>query len=107
MDEAIPIFALGDVASHSGPQMARAGLFQAMIVKKNILSMIRGERNLEKYKPKYFIEGAIKLVMGKNHSVIYARDVDGSDVMLPSKGERLDLDIGKGWRMLGAKYDPK
>ncbi|KAL2831493.1 hypothetical protein BDW59DRAFT_157918 [Aspergillus cavernicola] len=95
------VFAFGDVAAHSGPLMARAGFLQAEIVLSNILSLIRGRTPETIYKPNFFVEGAIKLTLGKSHSVIYASDERGDDAMLPSRGGKVDLDIGKAWRNFG------
>ncbi|KAL3443120.1 hypothetical protein BJX65DRAFT_320945 [Aspergillus insuetus] len=78
------IFALGDVAAHPGPLMARAGFMQAEIVLQNILSLIIGQPAKKIYKPNWFIEGAIKLTLGKTDSV-------GKE----------DLDIGMAWRQYG------
>lgn len=98
----IPIFAFGDVADHNGPRMARAGWMQAGVVLGNILSMIGGKAPLRIYRPNEFIEGAIKLTLGKTHSVIYAIDANGSDVLVPAKNGSLDLDIERVWKMYGA-----
>ncbi|KFY47074.1 hypothetical protein V495_02114 [Pseudogymnoascus sp. VKM F-4514 (FW-929)] len=97
-----PIFAFGDVADHNGPRMARAGWMQAGVVLDNILSMIGGQAPWRIYQPDEFIEGAIKLTLGKTHSVIYSIDGNGSDVLVPSKNGSLDLDIKRAWKMYGA-----
>lgn len=97
-----PIFAFGDVADHNGPRMARAGWMQAGVVLDNILSMIGGRVPWRIYQPNEFIEGAIKLTLGKTHSVIYAIDANGSDVLVPAKNGSLDLDIKRAWKMYGA-----
>ncbi|KAF1965003.1 FAD/NAD(P)-binding domain-containing protein, partial [Bimuria novae-zelandiae CBS 107.79] len=55
------VFALGDVTATGGPKMARSALFQAEVVVKNILSLIKGTSKLEAYKPNFLLEGAIKL----------------------------------------------
>ncbi|KAL4874584.1 hypothetical protein BJY04DRAFT_203576 [Aspergillus karnatakaensis] len=98
-----PIFALGDVAAHPGPLMARAGFMQAEIVVSNILSMIKGNPAKAEYKPDWFIEGAIKLTLGKTHNVVYSRDEGehGAEVLLPSQKGTLDLDVGRAWREFG------
>ncbi|CAG8960263.1 hypothetical protein HYFRA_00012783, partial [Hymenoscyphus fraxineus] len=57
------VFALGDVAETGGPKMARAGLFQAEVVRSNIIRLIAGRR-LKEYKP-MAMEGALKLTLGK------------------------------------------
>jgi NADH dehydrogenase FAD-containing subunit len=59
------IFALGDVADTEGPKMARASLFQAEIVLQNILAMINNRSPTEIYTPNLFVEGAIKLTLGR------------------------------------------
>ena len=84
--------------------MARAGWFQAGVVSENILSMIDGRKPSRTYKPYVFIEGAIKLTLGKTHSVVYSMDKDGSDVMVPSRKGPLDLGIERAWKMFGADY---
>ncbi|KAL4867242.1 hypothetical protein BDV12DRAFT_123343 [Aspergillus spectabilis] len=96
-----PIFALGDVAAHPGPLMARAGFMQAEIVVSNILSLIKGRPAKAVYKPNWFMEGAIKLTLGRTHNVVYAQDEDGVDVLLPSRKGTLDLDVGRAWRQFG------
>ncbi|KAK0654817.1 hypothetical protein B0T16DRAFT_424041 [Cercophora newfieldiana] len=81
------IFAFGDVAEHGGPRMARAGWMQAPVVLDNILAMIRGKKPSRKYTPDLFIEGAIKLTLGKTHSVVkkpYAQ-LTVSDSSKPNK----------------------
>ena len=100
-----PIFAIGDVAEHGGPMMARASFFQAFIVVANVLAVTEGRKPYRTYKPRLFIEGAIKLTLGISRYVVYSMDNDGSDVLLPGTDGKLDLDIRKGWRQIGA--DPK
>lgn len=84
----IPIFALGDVADHGGPRMARAGGLQAWIVLDNILAIIHGQTPMRTYKPYGFVEGAIKLTLGQTHNVLYSMDADASGSMT---GSRADL----------------
>lgn len=98
------IFAFGDVADHCGPYMARAGWMQSGVVLDNILAMIRGEVPSRTYKPNTFLEGAIKLTLGKTHTVVYAMEADGSDVMVPSRKGQLDLGIKRAWRTYGADF---
>jgi hypothetical protein len=97
------IFALGDVAAHPGPLMARAGFMQAEIVVQNITSLIRGQPAKRIYKPNWFIEGAIKLTLGKLHNVVYSRAASegGSEVMIVSRKGKEDLDIGMVWKQYG------
>ncbi|KZV91870.1 FAD/NAD(P)-binding domain-containing protein [Exidia glandulosa HHB12029] len=97
------IFALGDVAEHGGPRMARAGWMQSNVVLDNILSMIRGSAPTHTYTPHVFIEGAIKLTLGKTHNVVYAMESDGSDIMVPTRNNRLDLGIKRAWRAYGVQ----
>ncbi|KAH8194135.1 hypothetical protein TruAng_011694 [Truncatella angustata] len=101
------IFAFGDVADHVGPRMARAGWMQSGLVLENILSMIQGQKPQRTYKPNYFLEGAIKLTLGKTHNVIYANEADGSDVMVPARNNRLDLGIEMAWKQFGVGADFK
>ncbi|KAL3476640.1 hypothetical protein BJX99DRAFT_270311 [Aspergillus californicus] len=95
------IFAFGDVAAHPGPLMARAGFMQSEIVLSNILSLIKEQPATAIYKPNLFVEGAIKLTLGKSHSVIYSRDEYDDDVLVPSRSGKVDLDIGAAWRSFG------
>ncbi|KAF4981714.1 hypothetical protein FZEAL_2516 [Fusarium zealandicum] len=99
-----PIFAFGDVADHGGPRMARAGWMQAGVVLDNILAMIHGQTPPRTYKPNLFVERAIKLTLGKKHSVVYSVDDNGSDVIIPSRGGRLDLGIEQAWKQSGADF---
>lgn len=78
---------------------------QADVVADNIMNIISGRPALRTYKPKTFIEGAIKLTLGKSHRVIYGMDDDGSDVLLPQKGDfGLDLGIKRAWAQFGADF---
>ncbi|RYO88690.1 hypothetical protein DL766_004430 [Monosporascus sp. MC13-8B] len=101
------IFAFGDVADHCGPRMARAGWLQGGVVLDNILAMIRGQTPSRTYTPNVFLEGAIKLTLGKTHNVVYATDADGSDVMVPARNNRLDLGIERAWKEFGVGADFK
>ncbi|KAK7745814.1 hypothetical protein SLS53_002531 [Cytospora paraplurivora] len=101
----LPIFAFGDVAEHGGPKMARAGFMQAEVVVDNILNMINGRPCSRIYKPNVFVEGAIKLTLGKAHKVLYAMDSDGSDVLIPERNSTtLDLGVKRAWDELGADF---
>lgn len=84
--------------------MARAGWLQAGVVLDNIQSMIRGQTPSRIYKPNVFVEGAIKLTLGKTHNVTYSMDDDGTDVMVPSREGRLDLGIEEAWKEYGVDY---
>ncbi|EAT90306.2 hypothetical protein SNOG_02094 [Parastagonospora nodorum SN15] len=69
VDERFPnIFAAGDVAASGGPKMARAGYMQTLVVADNILSLIKGKSNMKVYKPMRWLEGSIKLTLGKGNS---------------------------------------
>lgn len=59
------IFALGDVAEHGGPRMARAVFMQSGVVRNNILDLIRGQGPSQKYTPQVWVEGLIQLTVGK------------------------------------------
>lgn len=59
------IFALGDVAEHGGPRMARAVFVQAGIMRDNMLQVLKGRPASKEYKPKVWMEGAIQLTIGK------------------------------------------
>ncbi|KAJ7256479.1 hypothetical protein B0H12DRAFT_1183179 [Mycena haematopus] len=100
------IFALGDVAEHGGPQMARAGLFQGHIVLDNILAMIHGRSPSANYKPRRNIEGSIKLTLGKSRAVMYAQDDPEatSDLLIPVKSKAVDLDIARAWKVYGVDF---
>lgn len=99
-----PIFALGDVADHGGPRMARAGWLQAGVVLDNVLAMIHGRKPSRIYKPVFFIEGAIKLTLGKSHTVMYGMDEKGFEVMFPSRNGPLNLGIERAWKDFGADF---
>lgn len=78
---------------------------QADIVVDNIMSMINGRPLSRIYKPKIFIESAIKLTLGKSHRVIYGMDEDESDVLIPERKELgLDLGIERAWAQFGADF---
>jgi hypothetical protein len=59
---------------------------------------------MQKYEPNSFIEGAIKLTLGKKHHVIYAMNYDGSDILIPSRGGKLDLEVESAWKLYGADF---
>mgnify|MGYP006877405579 CR=1 FL=1 len=99
-----PTFAPGDVADHGGPRMARVGWLQSGVVLENILAMIHGRQPSRIYKPNFFIEGAMKLTLGKSHTVMYGMDEDGFDVMLPSRTGPVDLGIERAWKDFGADF---
>ncbi|KAI0477849.1 hypothetical protein GGR56DRAFT_674178 [Xylariaceae sp. FL0804] len=134
------IFALGDVAEHSGPNMARASEFQAEVVRDNVLALISssssggdngsngGERRRAKlrvYQPRWFVEGFIKLTLGRGRIAVYSslrgsrgdednnddedNDGDGgrgghSDILLDLRHGGEDLDIARMWRLYGADF---
>ncbi|KAL2842931.1 hypothetical protein BJY01DRAFT_235855 [Aspergillus pseudoustus] len=99
------IFALGDVAAHPGPLMARAGFMQAETVVHNIVNLINGRSANKIYKPYWFVEGAIKLTLGKTHNAVYGWDggegESGDEVMIVSRKGKVDLDVGMAWKQFG------
>lgn len=103
-DTAIPIFAFGDVAEHGGPRMARAGWMQSRTVLNNILALTRGAIPTDVYKTQPFIEGAIKLTLGKTHYAVYSTESDGTEILVPGRNNQLDLGIRGAWRQFGADF---
>ncbi|KAJ7619385.1 oxidoreductase [Roridomyces roridus] len=97
------IFAFGDVVETGGPKMSRAAQFQAEVVLANILRMIDGKQSTVVYKPLPYIEGAIKLTLGKSAYAVYAQDNE-KDVLDFGNGGDEDLGVLRAWRMLGARY---
>jgi len=115
------MYALGDVAETEGPKMARAGGFQAEVVRNNIIASIQGKRLVD-YKPTA-LEGAIKLSLGKvwhsfftlqhylamrkcwlvvqDKCVMYMQD-QSRDYLIPGKAGSIDLEVAKTWKMFGA-----
>ncbi|KAK5653695.1 hypothetical protein OQA88_8726 [Cercophora sp. LCS_1] len=100
-----PIFAFGDVADHSGPRMARAAWMQAQVVAENVLSVVQGRAPGKAYEPDVFLEGSIKLTLGKKHVVIYAMDANGHELMIPTKYGQLDLGIKRAWWQYGVDFN--
>ncbi|KIN08613.1 hypothetical protein OIDMADRAFT_188209 [Oidiodendron maius Zn] len=98
------IFAVGDVANTGGPKMGRAGLFQSEVVVKNILAMIDQREPAATYKPKLFVEGAIKLTLGKTECVMYAQEEDGTEYLFNVHNGREDLGVERAWWQMGTKY---
>ncbi|KAH8895839.1 FAD/NAD(P)-binding domain-containing protein [Thozetella sp. PMI_491] len=104
-DPAFPqVFALGDVAETGGAKMARAALIQADVVSSNINSRVRGTEPNAIYHPQLMVEGALKLTLGKDTSVVYTNDEQGTDILLSGGGVPEDFDIARGWGVLGAKF---
>lgn len=103
-DYSTGIFALGDVAEHGGPKMARAGYIQADVVLNNILSMIGNRDPTKVYTPNMNFEGAIKLTLGKTRWVMYSMESDGNDMLLSGEDGKLELEVEKAWSMFGADY---
>jgi NADH dehydrogenase FAD-containing subunit len=102
------IFALGDVADTPGPKMARAGMMQAEVARGNICALINGQSpaSLMPYVP-MAMEGHLALSLGRDGSVMYMQQEDGSEVLQPGRGKGLDLEVGMMWWRLGAKMDIK
>ncbi|OJJ07398.1 hypothetical protein ASPVEDRAFT_142636 [Aspergillus versicolor CBS 583.65] len=101
------IFAFGDVAAHPGPLMARAGFIQSETVAVNILSLVKGQEAKAVYTPNMFVEGSIKLTLGKKRSVIYSSDVDGTEVLIEMGGAPEDMDVGRAWSQFGGVKEGK
>lgn len=116
------MFALGDVAESGGPKMARAVECQSHIVASNIVSSIKNNTAPSTYKPVLAVEGAIKLTLGKvgdpnttrprastnvfqTALALYSEDGSGDDALISVNGGHEDMDIKRGWMLLGAKYD--
>ncbi|KAH6409614.1 hypothetical protein HBI14_153320 [Parastagonospora nodorum] len=103
VDERFPnIFAAGDVAASGGPKMARAGYMQTLVVADNILSLIKGKGNMKVYEPMRWLEGSIKLTLGKKHLVVYASESTGREILIPSNAGKIDMDVKRQWRLFGA-----
>ncbi|RDB15801.1 Apoptosis-inducing factor 2 [Hypsizygus marmoreus] len=103
-DDAFPhIFALGDVANTGGVKMARAGMAQAEVARRNIVRLIKGVegRRLERYKPNW-VEGALKLSLGKDRNILYLQDGKW-ELILKAKAHLPDMGIGRIWKYLGVK----
>lgn len=84
--------------------MARAGMMQAEIVESNILSMIKGKEALRQYIP-HCVEGALKLSLGRDESVLYVMENSGKDILVPIKNKSEELDIERVWKHFGAGKD--
>lgn len=98
--------------------MARAGYFQAEVAIDNVIALIEGRQPSHVYNPNPFIEGSLKLTLGKvrcvylsrpqmlieypqSKTVIYTMDDQGNEILIPAKGGSEDLDIRRGWSLLG------
>ncbi|EHK97890.1 hypothetical protein M7I_6389 [Glarea lozoyensis 74030] len=53
------------------------------------------------------LEGSLKLSLGKDNGVGYLQDSDGTEILVPLKGGKVDFEVGNAWWHLGAKYDEK
>lgn len=86
--------------------MGRAGWMQASVVLNNILAMIQGQEPSHDYVPDFFIEGAIKLTLGRAHKVTYATENSDShsDFLFISRDENLDLEAEAAWKEYGADF---
>ncbi|KAF7907833.1 hypothetical protein EAE99_011903 [Botrytis elliptica] len=95
------IFAIGDVAATDGPKMAFAGIAQADVACSNILKLIRENHStLQPYVPN-FIEGKIKLSLGKDRGVFFMENEN--DYLLKfSNYDAPDIDARKAWKFFGA-----
>ncbi|KAF2721086.1 FAD/NAD(P)-binding domain-containing protein [Polychaeton citri CBS 116435] len=107
-ETAANIFAFGDVAEHHGPRMARAAFSQSQVVLKNILSSINDKLPAATYRPRWDLEGAIKLTIGHKHTVLYCKDgvdQDSQDLIVPSSGNSVDFDVWKAWKLNGVAHE--
>ncbi|KAF2793767.1 FAD/NAD(P)-binding domain-containing protein [Melanomma pulvis-pyrius CBS 109.77] len=96
------IFSFGDVADTGGPKMARASYFQSEIVCQNILLLIKGKKDLKTYKPNIFFEGSIKLTLGKTRLVMYMKQNNGRELIIPANKGQIDLGVKSQWGFFGA-----
>lgn len=87
--------------------MARAGFVQSETVAANILSLVKGQEAKAVYTPHMFVEGSIKLTLGKKRSVIYSSDVDGTEVLIEMGGAPEDMDVGRAWSQFGGIKEGK
>ncbi|EXJ87843.1 hypothetical protein A1O1_04770 [Capronia coronata CBS 617.96] len=94
------IFALGDVAETLGPKMARAGISQAEVVCKNIVSMIKRRERLKEYVPDP-LEGALKLSLGIKRWVISYTKSNGREILFDGEDKSVDMDAAQTWKQLG------
>ncbi|KAF7320840.1 Pyr-redox-2 domain-containing protein [Mycena chlorophos] len=97
------IFAVGDVAASGGPKMGRAATAQTEIAVKNIVAIANGRKATHAYKPKLWLEGGIKLQLGKGKLVIYAED-ESENALIEGKVRNDDLGIRMAWWRLGVRY---
>ncbi|KAK7753510.1 hypothetical protein SLS62_004585 [Diatrype stigma] len=101
-DEFPNVYACGDVAETGTPNPnARSADRQAAIAADNVLSAIQGKAPSREYIPN-FMDGVIKLTLGLEKSVGYARDGD-SELLLRSKEKDLALMSRQAWWRFGAK----
>lgn len=77
---------------------------QSKTVLNNILALIQGGVPTEVYKSQAFIEGAIKLTLGKTHYAVYSTDSDGTEILVPGKNNQIDLGIQRAWKEFGADF---
>lgn len=87
--------------------MGRAGWMQAGVVLNNILAIIQGQAPSHNYVPDFFIEGAIKLTLGRAHKVTYATETGDSlsDFLFTSRDENLDLEAEAAWKEYGVDFE--
>ncbi|KAF2683345.1 putative amid-like NADH oxidoreductase [Lentithecium fluviatile CBS 122367] len=96
------VFACGDVAATGGPKTARAAFMQDEVVVRNIISLIEGRESLEDYRPLVWIEGSIKLTLGKSRMVVYTREESGREILIPLNMGKTDMDVKRQWVFFGA-----
>ncbi|KAF3760026.1 FAD/NAD(P)-binding domain-containing protein [Cryphonectria parasitica EP155] len=98
-------FALGDVADTKGPKMGRAAMMQAQVVAGNIMTMIKGSRPRQVYKPWPTVEGAIHLTLGMTAAALYSTDGKGKESLINANNGQEDGEAPKLWWLMGAKYN--
>lgn len=106
-DERFPcIFALGDIADTKAHKAARPALKQAEVVTSNILSLLQGQQELQKYE--VTDPAAIHLTLGIEKSVIFRNPRrDGSEgsedpVIMHKDDGKFDMGIDGVWARRGA-----
>ncbi|KAF3037592.1 hypothetical protein E8E11_005703 [Didymella keratinophila] len=106
-DERFPnIFALGDIADTKAHKAARPALKQAEVVTSNILSLLEGQQELQKYE--VTDPAAIHLTLGIEKSVIFRNPRgdggEGSEdpVIMHKDDGKFDMGIDGVWARRGA-----
>jgi hypothetical protein len=104
--------------------MGRAARFQSEVLVQNIISLIQKKKSFKTYKPVIWIEGAIKLTLGKvsillllysfrtsirrltecgqTRDVMYVKEESGKEILIPTKLGKEDMAVKKQWWIFGA-----